>query len=87
MAFSIHTHVTGTLPSLPFAVPVPSLVKEEGTALVTSWVLFLPCSAVLRMILGRLMGRVMLNLIDTLLSITLIFLSSPLGVIVEHLEP
>jgi len=39
-----------TLPSLPLVVPVPSLVKEEGSAFVTSWVQFLPCSVVLRMI-------------------------------------
>ena len=40
-------------------MPVPSLVKEEGSAFVPSWVQLLPCFVVLRMILGRLMGRVM----------------------------
>ena len=48
---------TGLLPSLPFVVPVPSLVKEEGSAFILSWVQpckLLPCLWCLRLILGRL---------------------------------
>ena len=54
-----HGNWSLALPSLPFVVPVPSLVKEEGSACVPSWVHFLPCFVVVRMILGRLMGQVM----------------------------
>ena len=97
-----HGNWSFTLPSLPVVVPVPSLVKEEGSAFILSWVQpckLLPCLWCLRLILGRLwvglwrsVGHAgFLCLISVgLVSGVAIFLkkfAALLGLYYRHLEP
>ena len=54
---------TGLLPSLPVVVPVPSLVKEEGSAFILSWVHALQAFTMFVVFVvdtGPSMGRVMM---------------------------